>query len=105
MNIPAFRLHPYSQKDIIMPIVDGQLATTILQDLVRIPSVNPDLVPGAPGEAAIAQHICNLMQSWGLEVSNREVAPGRHNAIGILRGTGGGRTLLFNGHMDTVSVV
>ncbi|MEP7198370.1 MAG: ArgE/DapE family deacylase, partial [Chloroflexota bacterium] len=81
-------------------------ATTILTDLVRIPSVNPDLVPGAAGEAAIAAHICGLMRSWGLDVLNREVAPGRHNAIGILRGTGGAqaRTLLFNGHMDTVSV-
>lgn len=80
------------------------MAVNILQDLVRIPSVNADLVPGAPNEAAMARYICDLMQSWGLEAINQEMAPGRHNAIGILRGTGGGRTLLFNGHMDTVSV-
>ena len=79
-------------------------AAKILQELVRIPSVNPDLAPGAPGEAEIAGHIYRLMQSWGLKVFKREVAPGRHNAIGILRGTGGGRTLLFNGHTDTVGV-
>lgn len=80
------------------------MATQILQDLVRINSVNPNLVPGAAGEAAIAKYLCDLMQSWGLEVIDQELAPGRHNAIGILRGRGGGRTLLFNGYMDTVSV-
>ncbi|MBI3732853.1 MAG: M20/M25/M40 family metallo-hydrolase, partial [Chloroflexi bacterium] len=87
-----------------MTTVDPELAVQILQDLVRIPSINPDLVPGAPGEGAIAQYICGRMQAWGLEVINRELAPGRHNAIGILRGSGGGRTLLFNGHTDTVMV-
>ena len=30
------------------------------------------------------------------------VAPGRANVIGVARGTGGGRTLLLNGHTDTV---
>jgi acetylornithine deacetylase len=79
-------------------------AAGILQDLVRIPSVNPGLSPGGAGEAAMAAHIGSLMRGWGLEVAEREFAPGRFNAVGILRGTGGGRTLLFNGHMDTVGV-
>ncbi len=83
---------------------DGDLAVQLTQELVRIDSVNPALVPGAAGEAVIVEYIVRLMQSWGLEVFNRELAPGRHNAVGILRGTGGGRTLLFNGHVDTVSV-
>ena len=30
------------------------------------------------------------------------VAPGRANVIGVARGSGGGRTLLLNGHTDTV---
>ncbi len=81
-----------------------EAATGFLQELVRIPSVNPGLVPGGAGEAAIARHICALMAAWGLNVEDREFAPGRHNAIGILRGSGGGRTLLFNGHIDTVGV-
>ena len=33
-----------------------------------------------------------------------EVAPGRPNVIGIARGSGGGRSLLLNAHMDTVGV-
>ncbi len=87
-----------------MIAIDREQLVKILQALVRIPSVNPDLVPGAMGERDCAQYICDLMQSRGLEVLNRELAPNRHNAIGLLRGSGGGRTLLFNGHMDTVSV-
>jgi acetylornithine deacetylase len=87
-----------------MTTINRDLVVSILHDLVRINSINPDLVPGAPGESECARYIVSLMQSWGLEVINRELAPGRHNAIGILRGSGGGRTLLFNGHMDTVSV-
>jgi acetylornithine deacetylase len=29
------------------------------------------------------------------------VEPGRFNALGVMRGTGGGRSLMLNGHMDT----
>jgi acetylornithine deacetylase len=84
--------------------VDNDLTVKLLQDMVRIPSINPDLVPGAMGERDMAKYICDLMRSWRLESIDRELAPGRHNAIGVLRGTGGGRTLLFNGHTDTVSI-
>ena len=87
-----------------MTPIDRALLVKITQDLVRIPSVNPDLVPGAVGERQCAEYISDLMREWGLEVINRELAPGRFNALGILRGSGGGRSLLFNGHTDTVSV-
>ena len=87
-----------------MQTVDYQLATTVLQDLVRIPSVNPDLVPDADGEAKIANYIADTLAGWGLEVQVREIAEGRLNVIATLEGAGAGRTLLFNGHMDTVGV-
>ena len=87
-----------------MQTVDYQLATTVLQDLVRIPSVNPDLVPDADGEAKIANYIADTLDGWGLEVQVREIAEGRLNVIATLEGAGAGRTLLFNGHMDTVGV-
>lgn len=76
----------------------------LLIDLVAINSINPDLVPGAPGEAAIAAFIAGWLEAAGLEVTIEEVMPGRPNVVGIARGTGGGRTLLLNGHMDTVGV-
>jgi acetylornithine deacetylase len=84
-----------------MPTLDIQ---GLLSDLVSINSINPDLVPGAPGEAAIAAHIARWLESAGLEVEIHEAATGRPNVVGIARGTGGGQTLLLNGHMDTVGV-
>lgn len=76
----------------------------LLRDLVGINSVNPDLVPGAAGEGAIADFVARWLRDAGLEVHVHEVLPGRPNVVGIARGTGGGRTLLLNGHMDTVGV-
>lgn len=76
----------------------------LLSDLVALNSVNPDLVPGAPGEADIAAFIARWLESAGLDVAVEEVRPGRPNVIGIARGTGGSRTLLLNGHIDTVGV-
>jgi acetylornithine deacetylase len=76
----------------------------LLRDLVSINSINPDLVPGSPGEAEIANYIADWLKLNGLEVELLESVPGRPNVIGIARGTGGGKTLLLNGHMDTVGV-
>ncbi len=77
---------------------------TLLSDLVSINSINPDLVPGSPGEAEIARYIADWLEQAGLEVELVESVSGRPNVVGIARGTGGGKTLLFNGHMDTVGV-
>jgi acetylornithine deacetylase len=56
---------------------------------------------GTPGESELARFMVDAMKSLGLEANLQEVAPGRFNAIGRWRGTGGGRSLLFNGHLDT----
>ena len=70
--------------------------------LVAIDSVNPDLVPGGAGESEIARFVAEWLTGHGVEVESDEVAPGRWNVLGRVHGTGGGRTLLLNGHMDTV---
>jgi len=79
-------------------------AIRLLRELVAINSVNPTLVPGAPGEAAIAEAIAAGMTRIGLDVHRQHVAPGRPNTIGILEGRRKGRTLMFCGHVDTVGV-
>jgi acetylornithine deacetylase len=56
---------------------------------------------GTPGESELARFMVDAMKNLGLEAHTQEVAPGRFNAIGRWRGTGGGRSLLFNGHLDT----
>ncbi len=76
----------------------------LLSDLVSINSINPDLVPGSPGEAEIANYIADWLTLADLEVELLGSISGRPNVVGIARGTGGGKTLLLNGHMDTVGV-
>jgi len=78
--------------------------TELLKALVAIDSINPDLVPGGAGEAAIAQFVADWLKRAGLEEELDEPAPGRLNVVGVARGTGGGRSLLLNAHLDTVGV-
>lgn len=75
-----------------------------LRDLVAIDSVNPSLVPGATGEAQIAEAVAQHMRGCGLDVEMQEVEPGRPNVIGVLEGRERGRSVMFCGHMDTVGV-
>ncbi len=76
----------------------------LLRGLVEIDSINPDLIPGAAGEAEIARYVAEWSERAGLEAVIEEAAPGRPNVIATARGSGGGRTLLLNAHMDTVGV-
>ena len=41
------------------------------------------------------------MEDFGLDARLQEVEPGRYQALGTLKGAGGGSSLLFNGHLDT----
>ncbi len=79
-------------------------AITLLRELVAIDSVNPSLVPGAAGEAQIAQTIAAHLRRIGLDVEVQEVVAGRPNVIGVLEGRGKGRSLMLCGHVDTVGV-
>src|SRR5215831_323866 len=71
--------------------------------LVAIDSVNPDLVPGAAGEREVASFVAGWLQDHGFEVHRLEPVPGRPSIVGVARGRGGGRSLLLDGHLDTVS--
>lgn len=74
----------------------------LVRELVRIDSRNPSLVPGAPGEGAIANALAAVLREWRLDVSIVEASPGRPNVIAKRRGSGAGRSLMFNGHLDVV---
>jgi acetylornithine deacetylase len=70
--------------------------------LAAIDSVNPDLVPGGAGEQAMADYVAAWCEARGLQVHRTQAAAGRPNVVAVRKGSGGGRSLLFNGHMDTV---
>ncbi len=86
------------------PNIDREALTQTLKDMVSIDSVNPSLVKDAAGETEIADYLQDWMKALGLETKRYDVEPGRPNVVGVLRGTGGGKTLLLNGHIDTVGV-
>ena len=76
----------------------------LVADLVRIESVNLSLDPDGSGEGEIAAFVGTWLSAAGFDVLQQETAPGRPNVIAIRRGTGGGRSLMLNAHMDTVSL-
>lgn len=78
-----------------------------LSKAVQIESVNPkypgqayDEVVG--GEGAVAKLVAEVYRGIGCEVDLFAIEPGRENAVGVLRGAGGGRSLIYNGHTDVV---
>ena len=84
-----------------MPSPDKQIVELASQ-LVAIDSVNPALVPGGAGERAAAAFVADWCAARGLDVE--VVGDERPSVIARRRGTGGGRSLLLNGHLDTVGV-
>ena len=52
-------------------------------------------------EESMARRMAELYEELGLQVQWQQVEDGRANALGTWQGTGGGKSLMFNGHMDT----
>ena len=73
-----------------------------LADLIRIDSVNPEW--SGPGEARVADYIRDYFATESVETIEREVLPGRRNVIARLPGRDPSRRIVFEAHMDTVSV-
>jgi acetylornithine deacetylase len=76
---------------------------SLLQQLVRIPSVNPR-ERDEPAESAIADYVARWSADAGLEVELQPVLPGRPNVLVRLPGRDRSRTLLLEAHLDTVEV-
>jgi acetylornithine deacetylase len=84
--------------------INNEALLTLLQELIQINSVNLSLSQKGTGEGEIAQYIGGYLKKIGLDIRYQEVGKDRLNVIGILKGTGGGQSLMLNGHTDTVSV-
>ena len=75
--------------------VDEGTLVRLVCDLVNTPSPTGD-------EAAVAQLMVEQMRRLGLDAAYQPMSERRGNAIGRLHGAGGGPSLLFYGHLDTV---
>ena len=59
-------------------------------------------IPSFTGsEEEMARFMAETFTELGLQVQWQQVEDGRANVLGTWRGTGGGKSLMFNGHMDT----
>ena len=82
----------------MIPRVSKHTLGELICDLISIPSY-----PGIPNqENAMAVYIRDFFEKAGIEATLEYVVEGRCNVYATLKGTGRGKNLLFNGHMDTV---
>ncbi len=63
-------------------------------DVVNIPSPTGE-------ELEMGRYMRRALEDAGLSVTWQEVEEGRANVVGLWEGTGNGKSLMFNGHMDT----
>ena len=69
--------------------------------LVATASALVDIHSFTGNEQPLAELIATIYEDLGLHVQWQQVEDGRANALGTWTGTGGGKSLMFNGHMDT----
>jgi len=79
----------------------------LVSDIVKIPSINPTY-PGEVyedvlgGETKVAMHMKPFLDNIGLKTDIWDKEEGRSNLVGVYKGSGGGKSLIFNGHTDVV---
>lgn len=78
----------------------------LLQQLVRIPSVNPDNPAGTDriGEQELALYLKGWLEDLGAEAVLEEIKPGRPNLIARFAPRDGRPRVLLGPHLDTVGV-
>jgi acetylornithine deacetylase/succinyl-diaminopimelate desuccinylase family protein len=93
----------------IVAAVDDLRAELIeaVSGAIRIPSVNPrypgqDYDDVVGGEGDVSRYMAGLYERIGCKTDLFAIEIGRDNCVGVLTGTGGGRSLIYNGHIDVV---
>src|SRR5919198_4051186 len=85
-------------------------AVELLRELVAIDSTNPTFAGVSRAEVIGGETRCNEVlreryEQAGLEPHWVALDPERKNLVGLRKGRGGGRSLILNGHVDTVPPV
>jgi acetylornithine deacetylase len=77
----------------VLAAIDDDEVVRLAKDLIRIPSFTTEETP-------CAEWLDRYLRGQGLDVTLQEIEPGRKQTIARLRGTGGGRSIMLNGHID-----
>jgi acetylornithine deacetylase len=77
----------------VLPYIDQAELVELGKSLVRIPSFIGEETP-------VARWVASYLAARGYEVELQEVEPGWLQTVAILKGSGRGRSLMFNGHLD-----
>ena len=85
-------------------MADSGFIIQTLQDLVRINSVNTFLESSGKGEKDIGTYIHNCLLGLGFDSEIIDLGKNQVNVVGRWHGTGNGKTLAMNAHLDTVGV-
>jgi acetylornithine deacetylase/succinyl-diaminopimelate desuccinylase family protein len=70
----------------------------LVKEIIRIPSHKD--VPTR--EREVASYLCEFLEDEGIDARLRTVEKDRPNLIAVIKGSGRGRSLMLNGHTDTV---
>jgi len=94
-NILTFLQKLVSVQSITGSINEGKAQSIVREELAEIPNIKLDIWEPDPNEFGIypLKPIFNKPNSY----------KGRPNVVGLLKGTGGGKSLILNGHIDVVS--
>lgn len=90
-------MNPYIAFPNVLECLADADVLAIAKELIKIPSPTES-------EQAVAAWIAALLRREGFQVETPEVSPGRTQVVARLVGSGGGRSMMFNGHMDTDSI-
>jgi len=90
---PTSKLDPGLIDRIVAEVREEEIVA-MSRDIINIPSPTGE-------EFEVAKYMQNALQRLGLAVTWQEVEDGRANVVGRWCGCGGGKNLMFNGHMDT----
>lgn len=81
------------QSQRVLAEIDAQKIVALASDLIRIPSFKTEETP-------LAEWCAAFFTERGYDVELQEVEPGRFQVIARLKGSGGGQSMMFNGHLD-----
>ena len=81
------------EAQLILDSLQRESMLALAQELIKIPSFKTE-------ETEVARYLASYFSQRGYQLDLQEVEPGRFQTVATLKGSGGGKSLMFNGHID-----